>query len=268
MNRTEIETMVKHLYRRTGADRFFEEPSVHVAAAADDFFLKFKEIIGPFHWTPDEALKRKFPEAEAKSVIVWVLPVNRDARETNRAERLRPSVEWAAVRSFGELLNEEMCSQTAKRLIKAGFLAVAPHLEQREIYPAPGWDVKNFTSSWSERHAAFVAGAGTFGLSASLITEHGTAMRLGSVATALELAPDARPYGDDPFAWCTRCGACIRRCPAHAVGREFADRDKPACATYAMREISRDREHVYGWTERALGCALCQTAVPCEFRRP
>lgn len=268
MNRAEIELMVKNLYHRTGADRFFEEPSVRVASATDPFFFKFKEIIGPFHWTPDEVLKRKFPDAEAKSVICWVLPVCRTARETNGKETLRPSVEWAAVRSFGEMLNEEMCGQMAKLLTHAGWPSIPPHLEQREVYPAPGWDTKNFTSNWSERHAAFVAGAGTFGLSASLITEHGTAMRLGSIVTALELPPDTRLYGDDPFAWCTRCGVCIRRCPAHAVGKEFADRDKPACAGYAVREIGRDREQVYGWADRALGCALCQTAVPCEFRRP
>lgn len=266
--RADLETMVGNLYRRTGTDRFFEEPTVHIASAADPFFVRFKEIIGPFHWTPDEALRRKFPDSEAKSVIVWVLPVNRNARETNRAERQRPSVEWASSRSFGEILNNEMRAQLAKLLTQEGFPAVAPDLEPRELNNIPNPAEKPYTSNWSERHAAFVAGAGTFGLSASLITEHGVAMRLGSVVTALELPPDPRPYGDDPFAWCTRCGACIRRCPARAVGKEFADRDKPACANYAIHEIGRDREHAYGWMSRELGCALCQTGVPCEFRRP
>lgn len=113
LTRSDIEKMVNHLYRQTGADRFFEEPDIRIAAADDPFFLKFKEIIGPFHWTPDEVLKRKFPDAQAKSVIVWVLPVNRKARETNAAEKVHPSVEWAAVRSFGEILNEEMRAQLA-----------------------------------------------------------------------------------------------------------------------------------------------------------
>ena len=161
-----------------------------------------------------------------------------------------------------------MRSQLAGLLTEAGYPAVAPHLEQREIYPAPGWDVKHFTSSWSERHVAFVAGAGTFGLSAGLITEHGVAIRLGSVVTTLELPADPRPYGDDPFAWCTRCGACIRRCPGHAIGKEFADRDKPGCAHYCVTHVAPDRAEHYGWLNRALGCALCQTAVPCEFHRP
>ena len=126
-----------------------------------------------------------------------------------------------------------------------------------EIYSAVG-----------DKLGAFVAGAGTFGLSAGLITEHGVAIRLGSVVTTLELPADPRPYGDDPFAWCTRCGACIRRCPAHAIGPEFKDRDKPACARYAVEHVAKDREKTYGWLDRALGCALCQTGVPCEFHRP
>lgn len=268
MDRQELEKLIQNLYVQTGAGEFFEPPTIHVASAFDPFFARYKTVIGPHHWTPQEALGRKFPEATARSVVVWVLPVSRKARETNRRETERPSVEWAAVRSFGEIMNEEIRSQTAGLLTAAGFPAVAPHLEQREIYPAPGWDVKNFTSSWSERHVAFVAGAGTFGLSAGLITAHGVAMRLGSVVTALELAPDARPYGDDPFAWCTRCGACIRRCPGHAIGREFTDRDKPGCANYCVTHVNPGREEHYGWLNRALGCALCQTAVPCEFQRP
>lgn len=267
-DRADIETMLNHLYRQAEADRFFDEPSVRVASASDPFFIKFKEIIGPFHWTPDEVLKRKFPNAEAKSVIVWILPVSSSAQGDNGTETPRPSAEWAFVRSLGEMRNETMHALLEKQLTQAGIPSVAPCLEQKNIYPGQGWDVEHFTSNWSERHVAFVAGAGTFGLSASLITEHGTAVRLGSVVTTLELAADDRPYGDDPFAWCLRCGACIRRCPAHAVGEHFSDRDKPACADYALQKIDRDHEHRYGWRERGLGCALCQTAVPCEFQRP
>lgn len=51
LTRADIEKMVNHLYRQTGADRFFEEPDIRIAAADDPFFLKFKEIIGR-PWTP------------------------------------------------------------------------------------------------------------------------------------------------------------------------------------------------------------------------
>ena len=157
--------------------------------------------------------------------------------------------------------------QKAYRLLEEeGYHAAAPHLEQLKR----GFDIvkMNFTSHWSERHVAFVAGLGTFGLSAGLITERGIAMRVGSVVTDLELPPTPRSYGDDPFAWCTRCGACERRCPAHAIGKTNAERDKPRCAAYIVNHVSPDRGSRYGWYDLALGCGLCQTAVPCEFHRP
>ena len=52
MERAQVETIIRNLYRRTGAAEFFEEPTVRVASAEDPFFQKFKSVIGPFHWTP------------------------------------------------------------------------------------------------------------------------------------------------------------------------------------------------------------------------
>lgn len=105
-------------------------------------------------------------------------------------------------------------------------------------------------------------------LSAGLITERGITMRIGSVVTDLELSPTPRSYGDDPFAWCTRCGACAKRCLAHAIGKTNAERDKPRCGAYIVNHVNPGREERYGWLDLALGCGLCQTAVPCEFRCP
>lgn len=135
MDRQELEKLIQNLYVQTGAGEFFEPPTIHVASASDPFFTRYKTVIGPHHWTPQEALCRKFPEATARSVVVWVLPVSRKARETNRRETGAPLGRMAAVRSFGEIMNEEIRSQTAGLLTAAGFPAVAPHLEQREIYP-------------------------------------------------------------------------------------------------------------------------------------
>ena len=260
MQYNEINEILQKLYFVTGADAFFDPPVMKVAAADDPFFQKFKTVIGPHHWTPDEVVPG------AKSVINWVLPIRKDARETNAREKEFPSLLWARVRSYGELANEQMRHQLCRHLENRGYAAVAPHLLQSK----QGLDIAalGYSSHWSERHAAFVSGLGTFGLSAGLISEHGVAVRYGSVVTALELPPDERPYGDDPFAWCSRCGACIRRCPVNAIGKEIADRDKPACAQYAYHKINADRLARYGWDGLALGCGLCQTAVPCEHRVP
>ena len=263
ITRADIQQQLNRLYYATGANDFFEEPVLKIAAADDPFFVRFKTIIGDFHWTPAEALAVKFPAAKARSVLVWCMPKTERARSSNRAETVRPSLDWARSRSFGEAANEHMRRQLCRYLEVNGFAATPPHLNSDYSQA-----VRRLAGNWSERHAAFVAGMGTFGLSAGLITERGVAHRLGTVVTDLELAPDRRPYGDDPFAWCTKCGACSRRCPAHAIGPDFLDRDKTKCLQYAVNHIVPNRLADYGWMDLSLGCGLCQTDVPCEHRRP
>ena len=50
------------------------------------------------------------------------------------------------------------------------------------------------SSNWSERHAAYVAGLGTFSLNDALITVNGIAHRVGSIIVATELPATKRPY--------------------------------------------------------------------------
>jgi ferredoxin len=120
-------------------------------------------------------------------------------------------------------------------------------------------------STWSERHAAHVAGLGTFGLSDGLITRVGKAMRCGSVIARIQIPPSPRPY-DDHHAYCLfftkgTCGRCADRCPAGSVTRE--GRSKPKCRDYVLSKTadyvkSRFGVEIYG------SCGLCQTGVSCE----
>ena len=58
-----------------------------------------------------------------------------------------------------------------------------------------------FASLLSERHAAYAAGLGTFGLCDGLITPKGKAMRCGSVVARIQIAATPRPY-EDHHAYC------------------------------------------------------------------
>jgi len=248
----------------------FDAPFVGFADAADPWFDRFKEVIGSFHWAPQEALALAAPEATARTVICWCRPAPEVARAANRRERRMPAREWAYVRTFGEEVNNRMRHGLVGRLRALGFAAVAPAVSsdnERRDDPRVG-----LTTCWSERHTAFVAGLGTFGISGGLITRRGIAPRLGSVVTDLQLAPTPRPYGDDPFAWCLRmaegsCGVCLDRCPTTSIGETVHDRDKQACATYQGQHVAPYAKRAFGW-EGIYGCGLCQTDVPCEDRNP
>jgi epoxyqueuosine reductase len=248
----------------------FDPPVVAIAAASDPWFARFKEILGEFYWTPDEALALTAPGVEAKSVISFSLPIAAAAREANRHDSDMPARTWAYVRTFGEHFNTRLREGLQQTLRDAGHAAIAPAVAGEHkvaIYPGIG-----FCGNWSERHTAFVAGLGTFGIAGNLITAHGAAHRVGSVVTDLELEPTPRPYGDDPFAWCLKtakgtCGACIGRCPAGSVGETPADRDKMACRDHAYGVISKRGPELFGF-QGTYGCGLCQTGVPCEYRNP
>ena len=137
---------------------------------------------------------------------------------------------------------------------------------------APNWTrVKSrhfsYASTWSERHAAYAAGLGTFGLCDGLITPWGKAMRAGSVVAKISIQPDPRPYSQHN-AYCLfyaqgTCGKCIDRCPAQAITKDGHDKEK--CREY-IRHCQEYIRKVYEFSGR--GCGLCQTKVPCEAGIP
>lgn len=123
-------------------------------------------------------------------------------------------------------------------------------------------------STWSERHAAYAAGLGSFSLNDGLITQKGIAHRCGSVITDAFIPPTARLHGDHR-ANCLHfprgdCGLCIPRCPAGAISPHGHDKEK--CRAYVYEQLRESVGRTYGIMET--GCGLCQTGVPCEARIP
>jgi len=242
------------------AEPLFLPPLIGFAAAVDPLFLVYKEAVGPFHRTPQEWL------AGAATVVSWILPIAAATRASNRSQRDEPSRSWAITRTYGELCNNYLREALVAWLQARGHAAVAPVLH-------PEWGGVEVpengpASNWSERHAAYAAGLGTFSLNDGLITKVGMTHRCGSVVTDLQLAADPRPYVG-VHDWClfharATCGACIRRCPVGAISA--AGHDKFRCRNYTYGTLQPRLKELYGVT--IAGCGLCQTGVPCEARNP
>lgn len=239
---------------------YLEEPLIGFSSARDPIFHDYRRIIGPFHLLPEELLP------DAATVISWILPISRSVRESNRSQTELPSREWALTRTHGETVNGDLRRHITAWLGEKGHAAVAP--QYSPLWKELGETPVGIASSWSERHAAYAAGLGTFSLSDGFITPKGIAHRCGSVITTLALTPTARTSANH-LSNCLHyhdgsCGACISRCPVGALSRDGHSKDK--C-----------RELVYGTAPAALserygtpqtGCGLCQTRVPCEARVP
>ncbi|HEX9910747.1 MAG TPA: hypothetical protein VGA86_07680, partial [Desulfatiglandales bacterium] len=140
-------------------DRAFEEVIIGFSRGDDPLYEAYKELVGPFHWTPLEIFTRTFPEVEIEpdelTVIAWVVAHHPLTKEDNRREKFYPSERWARARIFGEEVNEKLRRHVVEALEARGYAAVAPAL-------SPHWEWKGsekyvFASTWSERHAAYAS---------------------------------------------------------------------------------------------------------------
>ncbi len=227
-------------------DPIYEDPLMAAAAADDQLFEQFRDpqIVGPRHLLPTEWLPG------AQSVVSYFLPFGIQVRRANRTVGM-PALEWVYARYEGEAVNNEVRAFVVQWFHARGVEAVAPGLEER-------FAVADLRSNWSERHAGYAAGLGTFGLHTSFITEKGTAGRMGSVIVTEKLAPNQRTLAPT-LDYCQQCGICIKRCPPEAVSEE--GKDHQLCSDYQEAEINPKFKPRYG-------CGKCQTAVPCEHRMP
>ncbi|MDF1525123.1 MAG: epoxyqueuosine reductase [bacterium] len=265
-----IENRVKSDPANRGEDGspYFDAPLVGFASADDELFTRYKTIIGPFHWTPSEVLEQAYgPGAlAAGTVICWVLPITEKTRQTNRIEGRYPSRRWARTRNYGELFNDVVRQSVVDFILEHGGRAAGPMLLDqwaRVDDPDIGW-----ASTWSERHAAYAAGLGTFSLNDGFITPLGMANRIGSVVTDLFLEPSEHPYSDyrENCLTCkgVECGMCVERCPVGAITLD--GHDKYRCEKYTYGPLFKDLSKKFD--AKHVGCGLCQTDVPCENTIP
>jgi len=178
----------------------------------------------PFsHWMPSEF----FPQAifpEAQSVIVIGLPIPLPVLETS------PSIWYRELYTTVNILLDQFTYRLAGFLTREGYPSVPV---PRDGYGSIEVLLKNPVAFFSQRHAAFLAGLGNFGINNMILTpEFGPRVRFGSVLTIASLPPD--PLRVDPL--CIRCMRCVHLCPSFALAEEdypAGTTDKHACASWS-----------------------------------
>jgi ferredoxin len=278
---TELSAWAKSLIRQycaTGAntlgnvenDRAFDSPLVGFSRGDDPLYRFFQQDIGSFYLTPLQIFRAVYPGVQAEagelSVISWVLPLTAVTKDGNAYETLKPTERWARGKLFGEKFNFALRRHVAETLSAAGYPALAP-------LATPQWKVcqserYGMSSNWSERHAAYVSGLGTFGLCDGLITARGKAMRCGSAVARIPLPATPRPYSG-AHDYCLHfsdgaCGQCIRRCPVGAISA--AGHDKAKCRAYIHQLTEEHIKPHFGFEVDV--CGLCQTGVACSSQIP
>jgi len=117
----------------------------------------------------------------------------------------------------------------------------------------------NPRSRWSQRHVAYLAGHGTFGLNNMLISDAGAVGRYFSVVTALDVPTDA-PVSEERCLWKRdgSCGLCMKRCAAGALTAEGFDRFK--CLEQCLVNMQK--------YPGADVCGKCTVELPCSYEIP
>ena len=264
MTKPVIEEMLREVYANTEGNiltgdmtdteqliglRMYDEPIAGIAVADDELFEIYKQpgIVGPQMLSPAEWLPG------AQSVISFFLPFSDDVKKANANESTYAALEWVYARIEGQAYLTKCAQGLAQKLREKGCEVCIPSVDPRFAV-----DMSFFSSNWSERHAAFAAGLGTFGKSRGLITEKGMAGRFGSLIISEKIDADHRPYSD-VYEYCINCGACARRCPAGAIPEEGI-KIQTICAPFV--------DHSKTVFAPRYGCGLCQTGVPCESGIP
>ncbi|MBR2728168.1 MAG: 4Fe-4S binding protein [Solobacterium sp.] len=246
-----------HLPQENTDVAVLDEPLIGFAAADDPIYETYKkpEVIGPEWMAPREWME------DAHTVITLFFPRAEGIR-TRLAEDPGPVVE-AAELGFAQAgkCAVKITAALIAELESHGIKVCSPGRDPRsDMKTSPFMNGEDqdlhFCPTWSDKHAAYACGLGTFGLHRHIITEKGCCGTLASFITDHEFDPSPRPYTgvcDN----CIMCGACVQRCPAGAITMEHS-RNLMKCIQYG------DELEKLGGGE----CARCMAGVPCEHRNP
>ena len=228
----------------------WKEPLTAYADAADPLFKKLKEVISPTHQLPTELL------SDAETVITFFLPFADNINKSN-IEGSLSSRKWAKAYLETNQLVMEINKHIKKILNKHGYnstvIAATHNFKEDELI-----------SDWSHRHAAYIAGLGTFGINNMLITTKGCAGRIGSIVTNLKLQPTERPKEEFClYKYNSSCKACVKRCIVDALSENSADFARFDCYDICLK--NDDYHQDLGLTDV---CGKCCVDLPCTAENP
>lgn len=258
--RNEIIEFVKKYEEKTGINTEWGTPLVGFADARHPAILALKEVISSAHQLPTETL----PDASA--VIAYYVPFTRELAKINTEYGRLAAPEWAEsyeqTNTMFGVLNQHLIGFLEGLGFKGAVSKEASTFNQEKLI-----------SNWSQRHFAYAAGLGTFGINNMLITKSGCCGRYSTVVTNLPLEPD-QPIDKEICLYKKNgsCGICVRNCPTGALTVSDFNR-------YACYELCQENAAIYtnfgssyleeaGDAANSAGsdvCGKCITASPCAF---
>lgn len=244
----EIKRTINEFESREDITSRWKEPILGFADVYDPMFNILKEVAFKEHIGPTEIL------GNAKTVVAYFLPFEEWISKSNINDKLS-SKEWAKAYIETNTLISEINDNLIIWFKKKGYDAAKLPLEKN-------MDYKELKSIWSNRHVAYIAGVGKFGLNNMLITQKGCCGRLGNIVASIKIEATKRSEQENClYKHDKSCAICADRCINEALFIDKFDRFK--CFS-----MCQENEKFYSEIGKAQICGKCLVGLPCSSKNP
>ena len=239
-----VQEYVAKYPKQRGVPDIWRKPIIGFADAYDPYIQQLPQVVAEHHHLPQDFME------SPTIVIAYFIPFTEELASTNVGrEDKTASEEWARAYKDTNQMMGELSEYLAEKLCEMGYRAAVP-----------GWEMSRelLKSDWSQRHVAYAAGLGTFGINNMLITEKGCCGRYHSIVADIPVEPDQRPKGENCLYKSKGiCKKCISNCFSGALTADGFDRRK-------CYEACQRNKALYGLDI----CGKCDTDIPCAFIAP
>lgn len=236
---------VKSYPDRKNVKNIWKEPIVGFADANGSYISALKEIVTPEHLLPGDFMENP------NIVISYYIPFTEELATLNmNVEGNLAAREWSDAYNLTNTMIHDINQHIVEWLTDIGYRAASP--------TGVVFDKKLILSNWSQRHIAYAAGLGTFGINNMLISEKGCCGRYGSVVVDISVEPD-RILTEERCLYKKNgsCKKCVKNCFSGALTTEGFDRKK--CFEICMMNDAKAGADV---------CGKCDIDIPCAFKAP
>ena len=226
-------------------ENIWQEPVVGFADVNSFYIRKLKDIVAPAHKLPEDFMENP------NIVISYYIPFTEELAALNmNVEGNMAAQEWSDAYNLTNMMISDISRYIADLLNEMGYRAVPP----TDVV----FDKDLIMSNWSQRHIAYAAGLGTFGINNMLISERGCCGRYGSVIADIPIEPDQIQREERClYKKNGSCAKCVQNCFSGALTTEGFDRKK--CFEICMINDAKTGADV---------CGKCNIDIPCAFKAP
>lgn len=236
---------VKNYPTRKNVKNIWKEPIVGFSDANGSYIRSLKTIVSPEHKLPGDFMENP------NIVISYYIPFTEELAAQNiNVEGNMAAQEWSDAYNLTNTMIADISRYVADLLTDMGYRAVPP--------AGVVFDRELILSNWSQRHIAYAAGLGTFGINNMLISEKGCCGRYGSIIADIPVEAD-QILEEERCLYKKNgsCKKCVQNCFSGALTTDGFNRKK--CYEICMINDAKTGADV---------CGKCDIDIPCAFKIP